>query len=315
MKDKNKIRQAFDMIRIPDGEPSLGAVIGGEPLRQDTGRQIKVRRSGGIIAAAAAAVILAGGVFAAYKIGRIGTADDVGAVTVNDAVVVADNGDIRLTASNIRCDGHILLVHYDYEKLYADKTDRRLEESINNRLHSIFRINGSMDDFLMECNINFSNLDETANGDRICIFKDDTESVEANISIYENEGGTETEILEKVFDMTDSLRHTLPIKKTCNAISFKSETGGLVTLSELGFYCNAEVFYLIHPTTDREAANIILIDKEGKEYDMSDRRKYLFFHYGAGDDSYRSACVSALPVNYQLVEKIKIGDKIYSKEQ
>ena len=326
MYEKIKIKQAYDMIRIPEGRGVPIEYFGREEsVRQNSitsSKPVKVRRGGRVLAAALAVTLLAGGVLAAVKLSKKGVPIDIAAPGLTPTVV-ADNGDIRLTVSDIRCDGHILLVHYDYEKLYSDRTDLGLEFSINNRLHSIFMLNSKekgwagWDEIMIERNNEGSNGDEVKDGDRVGILNDYTESAEAEVSIYVNEDGTDTDRLNKVLDMTENLKHRIRIEKTCEAISFKSETGGLVTVSELGIYGDLEPFELMHPEDPREDLEeykkVILTDKQGREYDITEKLLHHQFYFGADETDYRFACPISVPIGINSIEQVRICDKVYTR--
>ena len=320
MKNDHKIKQAYDMIRIPDGKAAYSEVTRGEPVKEYTDRPIKVRRGGGLIAAAAAVAVLAGGVFAAYKLINRRMPTDI-AAPGKGPTVVAYNGDIRITVSNIRCDGHILLAYYDYEKLYSDRSDRSLEFSINNRLHSIYILNSEekgwsgWDEIMIERNNEGSNGDEVKDGDRVGVLNEYTESAEAVVSIMDNEAGTDTERLNKVQDMTWDLSHKIRIEKTCEAINFKTSDGDLMTVSELGIYGDSKAAERFHQmfNDEEDGCRFVLVDTQGREYDITDNARPKNFLFGADETDFRIAFPIELPVRYGQIAKIKYGDMVYTK--
>ena len=168
---------------------------------------------------------------------------------------------------------------------------------------------------MIERNNEGSNGDEVKDGDRVGVLNEYTESAEAEVSIYVNEDGTDTDRLNKVLDMTENLEHRIRIEKTCEAISFKTSDGDLMTVSELGIYGDSKAAQRFHQmfNDEEDGCRFVLVDTQGREYDITDNARPKNFLFGADETDFRIAFPIELPVRYGQIAKIKYGDMVYTK--
>lgn len=256
MDNRYKMKQAYDLIRIPDEVNRRYAELASGEARAATGKPIKVRRGSTAIAAGLALVIAAGGTFTAVKLSS-SSPDSISRAAF--APVSAENKYIRLTLTDIKSDGYIVKASFDLDRLYGSYAGKPFEDYVIHRegiedyvvsfeefdeyVNSLF--NGNLRRTSEEGGV--STFYSAAAGqepikqvdlfDMYSFFTEETGSLTCDIDI-------DTSIYETcTFDrkvLAENIKLRADIEKNVESRKFVSEDGMVIRISELGICCEGD---------------------------------------------------------------------------